>query len=77
MKTEDLKILREQINKELEVREKYARQKDWNDVVSAIKNYISNHGNILITDNIDDYDLTDCTDFSRIGIIRIMYEGDE
>lgn len=67
--TEELHELQAKIDNVLAVRRRKAKEKAWNEVVEAIKNYCSSYGSIEYHICGDEYYINDSDDFSTLGEI--------
>ena len=67
--TEELRELREKIDKIIDTRNKKEKEKAWNEVVKAIKNYCSSFGSIEYNIYVEDCYINEDDNFSNVGII--------
>ena len=67
--TEELRELQEKIGNILETRYKKEKEKAWNEVVKAIKNYCSSFGSIEYNTYGEDCYINEDDNFSNVGII--------
>ena len=67
--TEELRELQEKINNIIDTRNKKEKEKAWNEVVKAIKNYCSSFGSIECNTYGEDCYLDEDDNFSNVGII--------
>ena len=67
--TEGLRELREKIDNIIDTRHKKEKEKAWNEVVKAIKNYCSSFGSIEYNVYGEDCYINEDDNFSNVGII--------
>lgn len=67
--TEELRKLREKIDDIVDTRHKKEKEKAWNEVVKAIKNYCSSFGSIEYNVYGEDCYINEDDNFSNVGII--------
>ena len=67
--TEELRKLREKIDDIVNTRHKKEKEKAWNEVVKAIKNYCSSFGSIEYNIYGEDCYINEDDNFSNVGII--------
>ena len=67
--TEELRKLREKIDDIVDTRYKKEKEKAWNEVVKAIKNYCSSFGSIEYNIYGEDCYINEDDNFSNVGII--------
>ena len=67
--TEELRELREKIDDIVDTRHKKEKEKAWNEVVKAIKNYCSSFGSIEYNIYGEDCYINEDDNFSNVGII--------
>ena len=67
--TEELRELREKIDNIVDTRYKKEKEKAWNEVVKAIKNYCSSFGSIEYNIYGEDCYINEDDNFSNVGII--------
>ena len=67
--TEELRKLREKIDDIVDTRHKKEKEKAWNEVVKAIKNYCSSFGSIEYNIYGEDCYINEDDNFSNVGII--------
>ena len=67
--TEELRELREKIDNIVDTRYKKEKEKAWNEVVKAIKNYCSSFGSIEYNVYGEDCYINEDDNFSNVGII--------
>ena len=67
--TEELRELREKIDDIVDTRHKKEKEKAWNEVVKAIKNYCSSFGSIEYNVYGEDCYINEDDNFSNVGII--------
>ena len=72
---EELESLCRNANDELVRRREQEREKDWNKVVTVLKDYIKKYGEIEMNcDGDGDFCLNSDTDFSEIGSIHPIFD---
>ena len=67
--TEELRGLQEKINNIIDTRNKKEKEKAWNEVVKAIKNYCSSFGSIEYSTYVEDCYINEDDNFSNVGMI--------
>lgn len=68
---EELQQLINEANVEINLRKNKAKEEDWDKVVRAIFDYVGKHGDIILSDGIDQKYIDNTADFQEWGVIRL------